>query len=113
MWKSNIPYGITQDLVLTSTGTTYSNVLDFSNYESARQIELKCNVTAWNWTLVLTIQTSDDNVVWFSIPSATDTLSSVDSGGAFASAVWRYMRVQMTYTHVSTNTEWKLYLLVR
>lgn len=101
------------EITLDTTGVTNSSVFNFSGYNYAQQLELKVDVTAGDGTCDFQIQVSDDGTTWFDVDMATFTIAAVGKDGLIIDAQGNYMRVEMDYTHSSTDTEITMFCLVR
>lgn len=100
------------------TEVTYSSPFAFTNYNSARRFEAKINITAGesDAEIVATLQTSDDGLVWFDVPTVTVTITGVAKWVLATDVRGNRMRVKYTFTkgaEETINTAGTLFLLVR
>ncbi len=106
-------FELKQSLTLDTTGTSYSDVFNFSGYNYAQQLELKVDVTAGDGSCDFQIEVSDDGVTWFEVDMATFTIAAVGKDGLIIDAQGNYMRVALDYTHGTVDTVMEIFNLVR
>lgn len=106
-------YETKQDIILDTTGISYSDVFNFSGFNNANQLEVKVNVTVWDGSIDFSVEASDDGATWFEVEDTDFTIAAVAKKWIFFNAVGNFMRVKMDYTHSTTDTELTLFNLVR
>ena len=107
------PYKKKQDIVLDTTAVSYSDVFDYPKMNGANQIEIKCDVTAGDWSINFVVEVSDDNITRFEVDNSWFSISWIWQWGLLIDAQWVYMRLKIDYVHNSANTELAVFTLIR